>query len=126
MKPCLHDSVADDAGPASDPTAEELGRLWPLLASPMRAAVLTLARAAAGLPADDDLPEVLGMTHVTRILGVSRSTVDRRDAEGTIPAPMKLGRFKKWDRDDFRAWLRTRRPDGTTFTRGEWARLTKK
>ncbi len=119
-------AAADDGpGPADDPA--ELGRLWPLMAAPVRNAVLTLARAAAGVPpAAEELPDLLDMAAVTRLLGVSRATVDRMDAEGRLPAPVRVGRFKKWGRADFLAWLAARRPDGSTFTRCEWARLTAK
>ncbi len=85
---------------------------------------MTLVRSAVGIPSADSLPIVLDIVHVTKLLGVSRSTVDRMDAEEKIPAPIRAGRSKKWDSDGFLIWLRTRRPDGEPFTRAEWARQT--
>ncbi|WP_020469178.1 helix-turn-helix transcriptional regulator [Zavarzinella formosa] len=109
--------------PSPDGLAE-LRAHWPSLAEPVKAAVLTLVRSVAGVPSTGELPLMLGIDDVIELLGVSRSTLDRMDAEAKIPAPVKTGRSKKWERDGFLAWLRARRPDGTTFSRAEWARLT--
>lgn len=119
----IHETGEGEILPPDD-GLEELRRLWPGLAPRVKDAVLVLASSAAGITPSGELPLMLGVEHLAELLGVSRTTVDRMDDEARIPAPIRAGRSKKWERDGFLSWLRTRRPNGETFTRAEWARLS--
>ncbi len=47
----------------------------------------------------------LGIAEVARMLGVSERHVERMDASGKLPCPVRLGRAKRWLRADIDVWL---------------------
>ena len=55
--------------------------------------------------ADTDLPMFYRMREVLRMTALSRSTLYRRIADGTFPAPVSLGGSAKgWRRSDLEEW----------------------
>lgn len=65
---------------------------------PIDSAVTALA-----LPADDDM---LSMSEVLRVTGISKTTVKRRVQDGTFPKPVRLSvRRMGWPAVEVKAWL---------------------
>ena len=52
---------------------------------------------------------------VAKLLGASERHIRTLDAEGKLPAPIQLGRLKKWNRDELRAWMESGCPDRETW-----------
>jgi excisionase family DNA binding protein len=53
-------------------------------------------------------------------LGVSESSATRLVAAGKIPAPVRLGSCRAWDRVELDRWLDRRTPGGDLPTAAEW------
>jgi predicted DNA-binding transcriptional regulator AlpA len=52
------------------------------------------------------VPAFYRLRDVIRISALSRSTIYRRIAEGSFPAPVRLGRrASAWSRDSLQAWI---------------------
>lgn len=64
--------------------------------------------AASGV--DVGLPLLLSADEVAALLGVSRSVFYRWDARGDVPAPVRIGRMKRWTRLDVLRWVERRCP----------------
>lgn len=66
-----------------------------------------------------DLPEIYAdQHHVAEFLKVSHRQVDHLDKAGRIPAPIRLGRLKRWNRSELIAWANAGAPG-----RDEWDEL---
>lgn len=52
-----------------------------------------------------ELPILLSDSATAELLGISRATVWRRVADGTLPRPLKLGGATRWRRDELLAAL---------------------
>ena len=50
-------------------------------------------------------PLLLGAEQVGLMLGISRSTVYRLNAEGRLPRPVHLGRAARWRREELLQWV---------------------
>jgi len=61
---------------------------------------------------------LLDATEVGRVLGFSRATVHALDAREELPAPVLVGRSRRWGRAELEAWVLHGTP-----RRGEWERL---
>jgi excisionase family DNA binding protein len=49
---------------------------------------------------------LLDVLAVAALLSSSRRTVERLVARGEMPAPVKLGRLRRWNRADVEEWIR--------------------
>ncbi len=61
-------------------------------------------------------PGLLRPAAAARYLGVGRSTLDRLNAAGRVPQPVRLGGALAWPREELAAWCRYGCPP-----RAEWA-----
>lgn len=52
---------------------------------------------------------------VARLLECSARHVERLDCAGKIPAPVRLGRAKRWNLAELREWLAAGAPDRLTW-----------
>ena len=58
---------------------------------------------------EEDMPQVLNTTQVSEMVGLSRTTIWRREREGDFPQRIRLGgRRVGWDADEVIAWLKSR------------------
>ncbi len=55
-------------------------------------------------PADAE-PLLIDAEEVARLLHVSRSTFYSLDASGRVPRGVKLGRLRRWSRNELCAWI---------------------
>jgi excisionase family DNA binding protein len=53
------------------------------------------------------LAGTLDIDEVVALVGVSRDTIMRRVGDGRFPAPLPLGRVKRWSRAVVEGWLRS-------------------
>ena len=59
-----------------------------------------------GASATDDMKHLLlDAGEVAALLGVGRSTLYRLDDVGGIPRGVRLGRMRRWSREELRAWI---------------------
>jgi len=59
-----------------------------------------MSTTTADQPAVDNLPPYLSSTHLTKLFGVSRPTINAWARNGRLPAPLPLGpRTLRWPRD---------------------------
>jgi predicted DNA-binding transcriptional regulator AlpA len=56
-------------------------------------------------------PLLLSVRDLARLLGRSVPSLDRDDAAGRLPAPVRLGGSKKWRTDEIVAWVAAGCPD---------------
>ena len=56
-------------------------------------------------PGTSVTPLLLGAKQVGLMLGISRSTVHRLNAEGRLPRPVRLGRAARWRREELAQWV---------------------
>ncbi len=56
-------------------------------------------------PPADDVPLLIAVGDVARLLSVSKLTIWRMRSAGRIPAPIKLGHLARWRRCEILAWI---------------------
>ncbi|MBP7748480.1 MAG: helix-turn-helix domain-containing protein [Phycisphaerae bacterium] len=61
--------------------------------------------------------ELADESAVGTLLGVSGRTVARMVDAGRLPAPVRIGRLKRWRLAEVRAWVAAGCPDAATFAR---------
>lgn len=61
-------------------------------------------------------PTAASVRTVAKLLECSPRHVERLDAAGKIPAPVRLGRAKRWNLDELRRWVAAGCPDRQTWT----------
>ena len=64
---------------------------------------------------DDVTTELLKAKSVSRMLGLSPSTVRRLSEAGAIPSPIKVGSSVLWRRSDLTSWIEAGSPDRITW-----------
>ena len=57
-------------------------------------------------------PRLLTMTQVEVRTGFKRSYLQKRRAEGSFPAPIKIARSSRWRAEDVDAWIDARIAEG--------------
>jgi excisionase family DNA binding protein len=55
--------------------------------------------------ATEQVPALLDVRAVARLLGCSERMVYRQSDAGRMPAPVKLGRLTKWRRAELERWI---------------------
>lgn len=55
-------------------------------------------------------PLVISAKEAAQVLGCSVRHIERMDAAGRMPAPVRLGRLKRWHLDGLREWLKAGAP----------------
>lgn len=50
-------------------------------------------------------PLLLDVAEVAELLGVGRSTLYRLDETGAVPRGVRIGRMRRWSREELRAWI---------------------
>jgi excisionase family DNA binding protein len=68
-------------------------------------------------------PLLLRDRELAELLGVSRSMVHKLHAQGALPAPVKLGRCTRWNRDIIELWQRLSCPRRDSV---RWAKALEK
>lgn len=71
-----------------------------------------------GRDGEDD--QLIDVSELSRLMCVSRPTVDRLKAQGKLIEPVKFGTALRWHRGEVRAWLRANCP-----TAREWEQVKK-
>lgn len=66
-------------------------------------------------PPTDLLPACISAFELARMLNCSVRHIERLDASCRMPAPIRLGRAKRWRLDEIRAWLAAGCPDRRTW-----------
>lgn len=56
-------------------------------------------------------PTLLSIADLATLLGVSSRHVERMDVSGRMPAPVRLGRSKRWRRTEIESWIVAGCPD---------------
>ncbi|MEZ6098161.1 MAG: helix-turn-helix domain-containing protein [Pirellulaceae bacterium] len=51
------------------------------------------------------IPELINVTQLAELLNLSVRTVWRLNAQGKLPAPLRLGRSVKWRKNEIYEWL---------------------
>jgi predicted DNA-binding transcriptional regulator AlpA len=59
---------------------------------------------------------LLSVRDLARLLGRSVPSLDRDDAAGRLPAPVRIGGSKKWRRAEIVAWVAAGCPDRASWT----------
>jgi len=65
---------------------------------------------------DDVTTELLKARSVSRMLGLSPSTVRRLSETGMMPLPIKVGSSVLWRRSDLTSWIEAGSPDRITWS----------
>lgn len=58
-----------------------------------------------------DAPLLLNVKEVARLLSIGERTVWAKAAAGVMPAPIRLGRSRRWRREELEEWIRSGCPD---------------
>lgn len=72
----------------------------------MSAGPASAAGPPLGASSDDQLPLLLNAAEAAALLGIGRSTFLRYDLTGIVPRGAKLGRVRRWPREELVAWTR--------------------
>lgn len=56
-------------------------------------------------------PLLIGRSELARLLGRSVPSIDRDDAAGRLPQPVRIGGHKKWRRAEIEGWVVAGCPD---------------
>ncbi len=65
-------------------------------------------------PADAGL--MIGQAEVAKLMNVSSRTVYKRHRTGNMPAPVYIGRIKRWGYEEIKAWVDEGCPPQTEWT----------
>ncbi|MAT38731.1 MAG: hypothetical protein CL946_03925 [Ectothiorhodospiraceae bacterium] len=60
-------------------------------------------------------PATLDTAELAKMLGVSERHIANMDVQELLPAPVRLGRLKRWTVANVEAWLAAGCPDRKTF-----------
>ncbi len=55
--------------------------------------------------------QMIDVRELAKLLRISTRHVERSDAAGLIPAPIRLSRSKRWRLDEIKRWLTAGAPD---------------
>ena len=66
---------------------------------------------------------LLDVNQVAMLLGVCVATIERLDAAGRLPSPVRLTRYKRWDLAELNLWLKHKTPAGDLPDRKAWAAM---
>ena len=64
-----------------------------------------------------DAPLLIDIRQLAALLGRSVPSLERDQAAGRLPAPLRIGGSKKWRRADIETWVAAGCPTRTTTTR---------
>lgn len=58
---------------------------------------------------------LLSLSELAELLGTSLRTVQRMNATGALPAPIRIGARPRWRRDEIDAWIAAGCPERTSW-----------
>jgi excisionase family DNA binding protein len=64
-----------------------------------------LDQAAPPSPAPSVPPLLYSREQLCEVLGISRATLDRLQAAGKLPRPLRLGGQRRWRAEEIRQWI---------------------
>ena len=70
--------------------------------------------------ANDPAPLLLSVDEVAHLLGIGTSTAWRLHSSGALPQALRVGRSRRWSRDELERWVQAGCP-----SRAQWERMRK-